>query len=144
GVEPFDVDVDTQMHAAMLDGFDDAGVGVADERVFAGDGQRDIFLRLADAVDEPSPVHAGLVFVALIDAVVELEEREDFAVHAGFAQGFGDGVDALDIVHGHDALHGHVGVHGNFLANLFAHGIGGAAGDDVRHDSDFHQSLDPE
>ena len=66
----------------MLAGLDDAGVGVAERRVFAGDGDGDVFLGLADAIDEPAPFHAGLVFGSLIDAVVQVEQREHFAVHA--------------------------------------------------------------
>ena len=62
----------------------------------------------------------------------------------GVAQRFGDQVDALDVVHRDDALHRHVGVHRDLLADLLLHRVGGAAGDDVRHDADFHQPLDAE
>ncbi len=144
GVDPVEVDVDPQMHAAMLGGFDDGRVGIAKRRVFSGDGDGDLFPRLSDAVDKPSPVEAGLIFLGLIDAIVKVQEGQDFAIHPGVAQGLGNRVDAVDIVHGHDALHRHVGVHRNLFADFFLDGIRSAAGDDVGHDADFHQALDPE
>ena len=56
-------------------------------------------------------LYAGLVFLALVDAVVQVEQGQDFTVHAGATQGVGDEVDALDVVHAHHAPHRHVGVH---------------------------------
>ena len=90
------------------------------------------------------PLHAGLVFVALVDAVVQVQQREHFAVDAGLAQRLGDQVDALDVVHREDALHRHVGVHRDLLADLLLDRVGRAAGDDVGHDAHFHQPLDAE
>src|SRR5262249_45572757 len=134
GVQPLDVDVDAQVHAAVLARFHDAGVGIAQRGVFSGDGDGDVFLRLADAIDEPAPPDARLVFALLIDAVVQVEQAEDFAIEPDVAQGFGDRVDALHIVHGDDALHRHVGVHRDLLADRFLDRPAGAAGDQVRHD----------
>jgi hypothetical protein len=59
GVDPFEIDVDAQMHAAMLAGLDDAGVGVAEGGVFAGDGQGDFLARLADACRRTSAISGG-------------------------------------------------------------------------------------
>ncbi len=90
---------------------------------------------LADAIDEPTPFDAGLVFAQLIDAIVQVQQRQHFAVDAGSPKGVGNRVDAFDIVHRDHPPHRHVGVHRNLLAHFFLHRIGSPAGDDVRHDA---------
>src|SRR5688572_32136736 len=82
----------------MFGRLDNAGVGVAEGGVFAGDGDRDILIRLADAIDEPSPLDAVLILRSLIDAVVNVEQREHLAIKAHFAQRVGDEIDRFDIV----------------------------------------------
>src|SRR5688572_8967626 len=143
-VDPLQVDVAVEVDATVLDGLDDAGVGVAEGGVLAGDSDRDVLLRLADLLDEPAPLEALGVLVPLVHALVQVEQRQHLAVHPGLAERFGDEVNALQVVHGEDPAHRDVRVHRDLLADLLRHGVGGAAGDQVRHDADFHQPLDAE
>src|SRR6185436_10458153 len=144
GVEPFEVYVHPKVHAAVLRCLDNARIRISKCSVLSSHSDVDGSIRLADAIDEPSPAHAGAVFVALIHAVVQPKKGQHFAIHALLTEGFGDQVNALYIVHGHHALHRHVGIHRDFLADLFLHRVGSATGDDVRHDADFHQTLNAE
>ena len=80
-VDPFEFDVHAQMHAAMLAGLDDAGVRVAQRRVFAGDGNRYF---LASALPMRSTNHCHLMRAwsscALVHAIVQIQQRQHFAI----------------------------------------------------------------
>lgn len=145
GVDPVEVDVGLEVGAAVLDGFVDGGVGVAEVGVFAGDADGDVALFFAgELADETGPEFAGAVFVSGVDAVVEVDQREDLAVEFVGAHLVGDGVDALAVVEAEGAFQRDVAEHRDLLKDGGGTGLGGAAGDDVGLDPRFHQAFEPE